>query len=218
MEKILFVAYQFPPRGGPGVHRSLNFVKYLREFGYDPIVLTVEVDDIKRAGYTMDESLLQQVPEGVQVVRTASHEPVHTIRTLMKLHLFRPVWFFFFPWFKEWAVRWPSHAYPVAEALIREHNIRLVYTSSSPYSSLVLGRKLQKRLGIKWVADLRDPLTDGYGWPWPSKLHWLFDRFWERRILGCPQMLIVNTPEVKELYLQRKISEENRIKVLTNGY
>ena len=181
MKKVLFIAYQFPPRGGPGVHRSLNFVKYLRDYGYDPIVLTVNETDIKRSGYIYDDTLLKQIPSDITVIRT----------------------------FK---------TYRVAAELITKNDIKIVYTSSSPYSALLLGKMLQKRLGIKWVADLRDPFTDGYGWQWPSKLHWRWGRMVEKKVLQKPDMLIVNTPETKKLYLQRKITNENRITVLTNGF
>ena len=47
---VLVVAHQFPPKSGPGVHRSLQLVKYLRDFGYNPIVLTVTEYNIKKKG------------------------------------------------------------------------------------------------------------------------------------------------------------------------
>src|SRR4051812_3012819 len=40
MKKVLIVAYYFPPSGGPGVQRVLKYVQYLREFGWEPVVLT----------------------------------------------------------------------------------------------------------------------------------------------------------------------------------
>lgn len=42
MEQVLFVAYYFPPLGGAGVQRTLKFVKYLPEFGWQPHVLTIQ--------------------------------------------------------------------------------------------------------------------------------------------------------------------------------
>ena len=38
---VLMIAYYFPPMGGAGVQRTLKFVKYLPEFGWQPHVLTV---------------------------------------------------------------------------------------------------------------------------------------------------------------------------------
>ena len=218
MEKILFIAYQFPPRGGPGVQRSLNFVKHLREFGYDPIVLTVNEDDIRRAGYTRDESLLAAVPEGIQIIRTPSYEPVQAIRILMKLRIYRFAWFFFYPLFWEWPARWAKKNFHTAEKIIRENNIRLVYTSSGPFSVLSLGKKLKERTGVKWVADLRDPFTDAYAWDFPSKFHWLGRRRFEKRVIPFADKLILNTPETRKLFLERKLTTEEKSTCITNGF
>lgn len=218
MDKILFIAYQFPPRGGPGVHRSLNFVKYLRNFGYEPIVLTVNEDDIKKAGYLYDESLLSEIPHGIRIIRTPSFEPTALIKFLMSIRLYRFVWFIFYRFFWEWSVPWSSKIYQTAKKIVLEENIKLVYTSSSPFSVFYLGAKLKNNLGVKWVADLRDPFTDAYAWQFPSKLHWLLMRKFERKYFTIPDKLIVNTPEVMELYLKRKITSPEKITCLTNGF
>ena len=42
VRKILIITYYWPPAGGPGVQRWLKFSKYLPEFGYDPIIITVD--------------------------------------------------------------------------------------------------------------------------------------------------------------------------------
>ena len=68
-EKVLFIAYQFPPMGGPGVQRSTQFVRFLREFDYEPIVLTIHEKDIQDAGYQQDESLLQFIPANTEIHR-----------------------------------------------------------------------------------------------------------------------------------------------------
>ena len=47
MKKILIITYYWPPSGGPGVQRWLKFSKYLPEFGYDPIIITVDPEKKK---------------------------------------------------------------------------------------------------------------------------------------------------------------------------
>src|ERR1700686_4251876 len=42
LKKVLMVAYHFPPYGGgSGIHRTLKFSRYLSEYGWQPIVLTI---------------------------------------------------------------------------------------------------------------------------------------------------------------------------------
>jgi len=54
MKNVLIIAYYFPPSGGPGVQRVLKHIQYLRDFGWNPIVLTVSNGDFP----ARDESLL----------------------------------------------------------------------------------------------------------------------------------------------------------------
>ena len=42
MKKVLIITYYWPPSGGGGVQRWLKFVKYFRQFGWEPIVFTPE--------------------------------------------------------------------------------------------------------------------------------------------------------------------------------
>ena len=42
MKRLLMIAYHFPPlAGSSGVQRALRFARYLPEFGWEPVVLTV---------------------------------------------------------------------------------------------------------------------------------------------------------------------------------
>ena len=68
VKKILIITYYWPPAGGPGVQRWLKFSKYLPEFGYDPIIITV---DPEKAEYPIkDHTLEQDVRVGQNVYRT----------------------------------------------------------------------------------------------------------------------------------------------------
>jgi hypothetical protein len=218
VEKVLFIAFHFPPRGGPGVHRSLNFVNHLRSCGYEPVVLTVTEEDLRKGNYEWDESLKTRIPKDMEVHRCSSGENFFLRRVLMKLRLFRLFWFFLYPFFWERTAGWPRAAMPRALELIQQHNISLVYTSSAPFASAWLGYRLKKKTGIRWVADLRDPFTDGYQWDFPSRMHWLFMRRMEKRTLNMADHLVVNTPEVRKLMLEKGILNAEKISAITNAY
>jgi glycosyltransferase involved in cell wall biosynthesis len=69
--RVLVVAYFFPPLGGVGVQRTLKYVKYLPQNGWQPVVVTPA-----RPAYTVrDASLLDELPADIQVERTGSFEP-----------------------------------------------------------------------------------------------------------------------------------------------
>ncbi|NJL55864.1 hypothetical protein HC928_12230 [bacterium] len=68
---VLAIAYLFPPVGGGGVQRTAKFVRYLPEFGWQPLVLTVK----DPAYATFDPSLAAELPGDLVVERTAALQP-----------------------------------------------------------------------------------------------------------------------------------------------
>jgi hypothetical protein len=70
VKKLLVIAYFFPPAGAVGVYRTLKFVKYLPEFGWEPVVLTVSNGKFP----IYDESLMKLIPEGLEVHRCPAFE------------------------------------------------------------------------------------------------------------------------------------------------
>ncbi|MCM0083346.1 glycosyltransferase [Geomonas sp. Red32] len=77
MRKALIVSYNFPPVGGAGVQRPVKFVKYLREFGWEPVVLSVANPSVP----VLDLSLLRDIPDGVRVYRAATLEPGYALKS-----------------------------------------------------------------------------------------------------------------------------------------
>src|SRR5687767_12272274 len=76
MKRVLVVAYYFPPIAGGGVQRTVKFVRYLRQFGYEPVVLTGPgVPDDRWA--PQDETLAAQVAD-VEIHRVPGPEPTQS--------------------------------------------------------------------------------------------------------------------------------------------
>ncbi|MFN0201446.1 MAG: hypothetical protein ACKVTZ_07995, partial [Bacteroidia bacterium] len=71
MKKVLIVAYYFPPAGGGGVQRWVKFVKYLRLFGWEPIVYAPENADYP----LLDETLAKEIPSDITIIRRPIWEP-----------------------------------------------------------------------------------------------------------------------------------------------
>ena len=65
MKRVLIVAYYWPPSGGSGVQRWVKFVKHLRSFGWEPVIYTPENPFVTEH----DETLLKEIPEGVEVLK-----------------------------------------------------------------------------------------------------------------------------------------------------
>jgi len=72
MPKVLILTYYWPPGSGAGVQRWLKFSKYLPQFGWEPVILTISPD---YAVYpAIDYSLNNEVPENLVVFRTKARD------------------------------------------------------------------------------------------------------------------------------------------------
>lgn len=221
MRNVLFIVYHFPPESDAGVHRSVRFVNLLPELGYKPIVLTVDDAEHKARGCKIDEALMNDVPTDTIILRAPSAFDYAKRDRLMQKRLFRFSWFLNYKKWWESAAGWAganSGAYNMAKQAVKEHDIKVIYTSSAPFAPMEMAYRLKQETGVKWVADLRDPYTDAYANMFPSKFHWKKQRKWEAKMFRLADKLVVNTPEVKKLYLKRGLVTENKIEVLTNGY
>jgi len=232
---LLVITYYWPPSGGAGVQRCLKWVKHLGSFGVEATVITV---DPAQATYPVrDESLLAEVPATVRVIRTGTTEPFESYKKLTG----RAVPYGGFanegkPGTIQKAMRfvrgnlfipdprrgWNRHAIAAVEKLLAAgEQFDAVLTSSPPHSTQLIGLTLQRRHGLRWLADLRDPWTDIYYY---KDLHhtpvaaWLDARY-ERRVLTKADAVLVTSPETKRLFLA-KLPElpSAKFHVLPNGY
>jgi hypothetical protein len=64
--KILLVTYHFPPSPAVGGIRPAKFAKYLPEFGWTPVVLTIREEKVKNPDHRGLEEL-----NGTRIVRSA---------------------------------------------------------------------------------------------------------------------------------------------------
>ena len=72
MQKVLIVTYYWPPGSGAGVQRWLKFSKYLPQYGWEPVILTVDPDFA--AFPVTDFSLLSEVPDNLVVHKTKARD------------------------------------------------------------------------------------------------------------------------------------------------
>ena len=197
-KKVLVIAYHFPPGGGPGVQRVLKHVTYLRDMGWQPVVLTVENGDFP----ARDESLVAKIPHDVRVVRVPIVEPYTLYRRFMgrkgaavdvnvnKSRDQRSGWkenlaewiraTFFIP---DARIGWLRPATRRAIELIREEGISAIYSSSPPYTCALIGRNVKRATGLPWVAGLRDPWTEFLTTPDRWWLPATIDRAMEHSVL-----------------------------------
>jgi len=152
---ILLIAYYFPPIGMGGTGRPYALFRYLPDYGYNVIVLTVK--DILYPQY--DYSLLNE-DDRKRIDRCGSFDPARMLYLIgkrkqkqagyPKMSKTLPL---YFPDLKR---GWVFLAKKKLKKLISSDNITAVVTTAPPPSVHLLGLTLKKISQIPWVADFRD--------------------------------------------------------------
>ncbi len=202
------------------MQRSAKFVKYLPEFGWRPIVLTVKPEDYQTVReFQRDDTLMKDVEGKCEVHHVRDPEPRRLRRLLERLHLFRLAWCFLYPLFWEKQFFWALAAARRARRIVREKQIEAIYTTSGPYATIVAGWLLKRKTGLRWVADLRDLWTQDTIFTWPTWLHYRLTRWAERRMLRRADAVVANTPLAAERMKELLGPERaERVTWIPNGY
>lgn len=229
-KKVLIITYYWPPAGGPGVQRWLKFVKYLPEFGIDPIVYCPENPSYP----LLDNNLEKEISDKVTIIRQPIFEPYQyaslfskkktkTIasglintkkQSLVEKILLYVRGNYFIPDARKFWVK-PSVNY--LSQYIQENTIETIITTGPPHSLHLIGLELKKQLNINWIADFRDPWTTiGYHNKMKlsvasQKKHKLF----EKEVLETTDNILVTSPTTKKEF---ELITQKPITVITNGF
>ncbi len=80
---VLLIALAFPPQNSSGTFRSAKFAKYLGEFGWEVVVVTLDWARVLPAEQR-DEDLLKEIPSALPIYRLAPFNPVQAAGARMR--------------------------------------------------------------------------------------------------------------------------------------
>ena len=214
MRKVLVIAYPFPPLGGSGVQRTAKFAKYLPEFGWQPVVLTVSYSHVFEYSEN-DHSLVEELRSDLLVYRVPDINPIFLLRKAARKltsrsdqrsaktapnsstssHSANPVRQAWRNFTDTWLtipdqfINWFPAALYVGLKLVRQCDI--IYSTSDPFTDHLVAYFLHKLSGKPWIADFRDPWTQYVCYYQPSRLRTRIDAFFEELFLKIPDKVSV---------------------------
>lgn len=168
MKKVLFISYYWPPAGGPPINRIFNFYKYLPEFGWEPVILTVGTGTFP----FFDPSLLKYVRPETKIYTSKNIRiPFSTGQSKVsvpygftdasnksfKNKILRFVKYNLIP---DPRIIWLPFALKKAVEIIKKEDIQLIFSSSPPQTNHIIASIASRRTNRPWVGDLRDPWSD----------------------------------------------------------
>lgn len=241
MKKLLFITYSFPPIHGVESTMSLNYVRYLPEMGWLPIVVTRKESLLD----TEDFSDLKYIPSSIRVYRGSSID-------ILILNLLKRLISFFQLLKVRRVVKECSESKPFNGALysflrklkflpnrssmwlpigllyclkaIQDNQVSVIVSRSGSITCHMIALILKTITGLPWVASFSDPwITDPNNvyrnmLP-PEGLVKKYDEVIERAVVFAADRIVQPTSQLRNEYSRRypMISREKLV-VIPNSH
>jgi len=203
--RVLIVAYHFPPlAGSSGIQRTLRLVQQLPQFGWEPLVLSASANAYDR----VSDDLMLDVPPDTVVERAFALDTARhlAVRGRYVGALARP---------DRW-MTWQYDGVRRGMDMIRRWRPQAIWSTYPIATAHLIGAALQRRSGLAWIADFRDPMAqDGY--PSDPKTWEQFSAI-ERTAAERATVCTFTTPSACRSYKQRYPFASDKMRLLENGY
>jgi len=191
-------------RGSSAIQRTLRFAQHLPKFGWRPVVLTATPGAYESVSPQSDGDT-----GSIEVHRTRAFDAARHLSLLGRYPRSLAI-----P--DRW-VTWKYSAVPAALRLICQKRIDVIWTTFPIATAHEIGLALERRTGLPWVAEFRDPMWQG-DYPADPRVN----RSWkqlESRVFERARSVVVTTPGAARDYRARfpDYGDDN-IRVVENGF
>ncbi len=230
---VLIVTRMYYPSAAIGSHRSGKFSKYLPGLGWKPTILTIQDRYCTALHPLVDRSLLKQIPNEVEVIRTG-YMGVEVLKQLARSILPRrrgcP------PRGPQAGSPWPVSAarglapwvevpdgvwwipYGLCAGVGAARRCDVIWATSPAPGALCIAALLSKLAKKPLVVDFRDPWLMVTDRPYATTWHKVFDVWCERSVLRRASQIVMVTEEMAADYRRRYPEYADIISVIHNGY
>ncbi len=234
MKRVLILTYYWPPSGGAGVQRWLKFVKHLRRFNWEPVVVTPTNPERPYE----DPSLTKDIPADTQIITIHIKEPYTWYKRFtgrQKGETFQhgflrekkqkspglkeklSVWIRGNIFIPDARVLWVRPTTKFLSKYLQAHPVDLIVSTGPPHSVHLIAKALKRKHKTAWIADFRDPWTGIYYFDKlmltciTKRIHHRL----ERSVLNNADHIVVVGNTMKHDFQQITVRP---ITVITNGY
>lgn len=239
MKKILLITYHFPPDAAMGAVRVSKFAKFLPEFDWEPVVLSVQkkyydaLDTAHHPGtssprvirtrmfqkpiyyYHKAKKALSLRQRNTRVTAssdlTSNGSLVSKVKNLIDFYLAFP----------DEKVGWVPFAIFHGMKLIRREAVTALMTSGPPHSVHLIGACLCRLTQTPWVIDFRDPYLDDVFKDRPGTergLSGYLTRRLEAWLIAQAAVVLASTERFSERLRSRYPAHKQKIFTIPNGY
>jgi len=220
MKKVLIISFFFSDKSIIGAVRPNGLAKFLPEFGWEPVVLTVESETKSKHQFTVIETpYVDLFANWKKRFRLNENKSVKENLGLPTRHDFLidfalDIWNEIFA-FPDANIGWYKFAVSQANELLRENKFDAIISTSRPATTHLIAKDLKMKYGTPWIADFRDLWTQNHTYSF-SPIRKLFERKLELETLSEADLLTtVSKPLAENL---RKVHKNKDIYVIPNGF
>lgn len=232
-KRVLMVSFWFPPVNLVGAARVDKFAKYLPQYGWEPIVLTVdklkrgipltrpaETDSSKVARtpyFGIADNILSMMSSN-NTTTSEGKPPALTFKKAIYDGAIAHLRFFYHMPTVRMLVTDPIGWYPYAVRrgleIINNSSVDVIYSTYGPSTSHLIASKLHKETGIPWVADFRDLWSLDPRYSKIQPLQFLQEWIEKRVIKGCYKIITVEENAAAQL----RSFHSKEVALIHNGF
>lgn len=210
------------------MQRWVKFAKYLPAEGWETVIYTPENPEAPGT----DTTLLEDIPQGMEVIRTHISEiygiyrkfskggsgqvnPINQQKKSLKQRL--AMWVRGNLFIPDPRVSWVKPSVRFLKKYLKEHPVDVIVSTGPPHSMHLIARGVAKATGIPWVADFRDPWTKLFYFKHLqlSERSLRKHRALEQQVLDDATLVVAVSPLVKEEF---EAMTKTPVKLVTNGF
>lgn len=222
MKKVLIVTYYFNQKEEVGSLRLRGLAKFLPNFDWEPIILTIKSNSSSNHNFKLLETNFDDVKSKWK--KKLSIDPDITLKEQLGtansknkkgiidylLYLWEEI--FAYPDSKKY---WYDYAVESGSKLLEKEKFDAIISSSYPVTSHLIAKKLKKEHNIPWVADLRDLWTKNPYWN-----HLYFRKIFEKRLElnTLKEADVITTTTEHSTQTLMKFYQRKSIYTIQNGF
>ena len=204
------------------MQRPAKLAKYIRDFGWEPIILAPE----SGAYISFDESLLRELEKmNIRVERVQPKIPFHKSGKTKKKISLSPFKEKLVKWLTSWFFLpdnkkgWINPAVKRAIELHANEHFEAILATAPPYSNCLVASKVKAITGLPVLLDFRDDWLKSH-WIWyPTSWHYQKMKKIERTALMTADAISVVNPMYKKSFLKRlPKGKQIDVVVIPNGF
>jgi hypothetical protein len=205
---------EFAPVNTTGNFRGLKFLKYINDYGIEPIVITFEINQAAQIfNAKIDENLLEDLPKGISIYRIGI-KPLKTVKN--KIVQFFKI---YFSTEDELAKKWDKKIMNELPSIILKHKPQAIFTSLPPFSCGKLATKISLKYKLPLFIDMRDLWAGWSSTPKNSYFHFKNILYKEAYIFKIASKIIGVTPQLIETFnFLHKNKFKDKFVFVPNGF